>query len=77
MTNAPQLLECESRDRSAIGMGGITPPLPVGWDEMVAAGARILEASPFCETSPTIAEILAEEILMTALFLEYNRSQSK
>ena len=40
---------------------------------MIYAGAQILEASAFCEMSPTIAEALAEEILVAALSAGHDR----
>ena len=43
---------------------------------MICAAAQILEASAFCEMSPTIAEVLAEEILTTALSVGHDRQKS-
>ncbi len=42
-------------------------------DGMICAAAQILEASGFCEIGPTMSEVLAEEILLAALSVEYNR----
>lgn len=44
--------------------------------EMIVAAAEILEASPFGKMSPTIAEGLAEEMLLAALSAEGNRQQN-
>jgi hypothetical protein len=40
---------------------------------MIYVAAQILEASAFCEMSPTIAEALAEEILVAALSKVHDR----
>jgi len=45
-------------------------------DEMIAAAAQILEASPFCEIGPTSAEILAQEMLLAAIRSEDDRQQN-
>ena len=41
--------------------------------EMIAAAAQILEASSFCEMSPGIAEDVAEEILLKALYVGHGQ----
>lgn len=45
-------------------------------DAMIEAAAQILEASAFCEMSPTIAEGLAQEMLLASLFAEYDRQRN-
>ena len=44
--------------------------------EMISAAARILEASDFCEIGPTSSEVLAQEMLLTALDAEYDRQEN-
>ena len=44
--------------------------------EMISAAARILEASDFCEIGPTSAEVLAQEMLLAALDVEYDRQEN-
>jgi hypothetical protein len=44
--------------------------------EMIAAGAEILLASPFCEFSQGIAQDYAEEILRAAANLARKRKQT-
>jgi hypothetical protein len=47
-------------------------PIKISY-EAISAAAQILEASSFGEMSPTIAEGLAEEMLLAALSAEHNR----
>jgi hypothetical protein len=56
-------------------IGAARSPSKISY-EMISAGARILEASAFCEMSPTIAEGLAEEMLVAALSAEGDRQQN-
>lgn len=55
----------------------ITIPVFSVSDEMISAAAQILEAANPAEMSQTIAEVVAQEMLLAALAKEHDRLKNK